>query len=176
MIERKGIVEFSGRGVTVVGADMEVGQTAPDFRVTSLVWEEFHALERTKGKLRVILSVLSLETSVCDTETRRFNEEADALGDDVVVIVVSADLPFTQARWCGAAGIDRVMVVSDHAHTEFGINYGCLLKEPRILRRAAFIVDKDGIVQYAAYMPELGQEPDYAEVLSRVRALLGKSG
>ena len=174
-MERKGIVEFNGRGVTVVGPDMVVGQPAPDFRVTSLDWEEFQALERTKGKLRVILSVLSLETSVCDTETRRFNEEAAALGEDVVVMVVSADLPFTQARWCGAAGIDRVMVVSDHAHTEFGANYGCLLKELRFLRRAAFIVDKEDVIQYAAYMPQLGQEPDYAEILGRVRALLGKS-
>ena len=173
-MERKGIVEFNGRGVTVVGPDMQVGLPAPDFRVTSLDWEEFRALERTTGKLRVILSVLSLETSVCDTETRRFNEEAAALGEDVVVMVVSADLPFTQARWCGAAGIDRVMVVSDHAHTEFGINYGCLLKELRFLRRAAFIVDQNDIVQYAAYMPELGQEPDYAEILGHARALLGK--
>jgi thiol peroxidase len=132
----------------------------------------FSGLADTAGKVRIIAAVPSLETDVCDRETRRFNQEAAALGADIVILVISTDLPFTQKRWCGAAGVDQVIVLSDHMTADFGIKYGCLIKEARILRRAVFVVDRQGKITYAAYMPALGQEPDYAAVLAAARAAL----
>jgi thiol peroxidase len=126
----------------------------------------------TAGKVRIIAAVPSLETDTCDRETRRFNQEASALGRDIVIEVVSTDLPYTQKRWCGAAAIEQVMVLSDHMTAEFGEKYGCLIKERRILRRAVFVVDRQDIVVYAAYMPALGVEPNYEEVLAAARAAL----
>ncbi|HMN58717.1 MAG TPA: thiol peroxidase [Anaerolinea sp.] len=172
MLERTGLVKFGGKDVTVVGDDVKVGQQAPEFHAHSLTWEWQPMLETTKGKVRIISAVLSLETSVCDRETRRFNEEAASLSQDIAIIVVSADLPYTQKRWCGGAGIDQVMVVSDHREMEFGVKYGCLLKEPRILRRAVFVVDRSDKVVYAAYMAALGDEPDYETVLASARNAL----
>ena len=105
-------------------------------------------------------------------ETRRFNEEAGALGDDVVVLTISMDLPFAQKRWCGAAGIVQVMVLSDHKTAEFGEKYGCLIKERRTLRRAVFVIDREDRVTYVAYMPVLSMEPNYEEALEAARAAL----
>lgn len=172
MLERTGLVKFGGKDVTVIGDDVKVGQQAPEFHAHSLTWEWQPMLETTKGKVRIISAVLSLETSVCDRETRRFNEEAASLSQDIAIIVVSTDLPYTQKRWCGGAGIDQVVVVSDHREVEFGARYGCLLKEPRILRRAVFVVDRSDKVVYAAYMAALGDEPDYETVLASARNAL----
>ncbi len=170
--ERKGIVKFAGQDVTVVGADIKAGQVAPEFTVIDNDWAEIQGLASTKGKVRIIGSLLSLNTSVCDRETRRFNEEASALGDGVAILVLSMDLPWTQKNWCGAAGVDRVHTLSDARYADFGEKYGTLVKEQRILRRAAFVVDSHDRVVYASYMPELGKEPDYAEVLAAARAAL----
>ncbi len=172
MVERSGLVKFSGKNVTVVGSDMTIGKQAPEFHAQSLTWETIPVLESTKNKVRIISAVLSLETSVCDRETRRFNEEAAKLSQDIAIIVISTDLPFTQKRWCGGAGIDQVIVVSDHHDVEFGEKYGCLLKEPRLLRRAVFVVDRNDQVVYSAYMPVLGEEPDYETVLASARNAL----
>ena len=120
----------------------------------------------------VIGSVPSLDTPVCDTETRRFNEEAARLGDDVRVVVVSMDLPFAQRRWCGAAGIDRVVTLSDHRDATFGSAYGVLIKELRLLARSVFVVDKKGVIRYIQLVKELTQEPDYEAVLKAVKACL----
>ena len=174
MIERKGIIQFKNRDVSIVGLDLEPGIDAQDFRVTNQDWQEVQALHETKGKLRIIASVPSLDTSVCDRETRRFNQEAANLSKDIAILVISTDLPFAQARWCGAAGVDKVQVLSDHKYTEFGIKYSCLLSEPRILRRAVFIVDQKNFLQYADYMPVLSQEPNYDEVLWMAKKLLDK--
>ena len=149
-----------------------MGQTAPPFMADTLSWEYIDVMEATKGKVRIIAALPSLETGVCDRETRRFNEEAAKLSDDVVIITISADLPYTQARWCGAAGIDQVMMVSDHKETSFGLKYGCLVKERRILRRAVFVVDAKDIVRYVAYMPTLADEPDYDTVLALAKELV----
>ncbi len=172
MIERSGIIKFNNRDISIVGMDLEPGVDAPDFRVTNQDWDDISIMKATQGKIRIIASVLSLETSVCDRETRRFNQEAANLSKDISIIVISMDLPFTQAKWCGAAGLDQVSVVSDHKYTEFGMRYACLLSEPRILRRAVFIVDRKNIIRYAAYMPALGDEPDYGEVLRIAKSLL----
>jgi thiol peroxidase len=170
--ERFGIVKFKGQDVTVIGADLKPGQAAPEFTVQSLDWAPFNGLADTQGKVRIISAVLSLDTDVCDRETRRFNQEAAALSKNIAILVISNDLPFTQKRWCGATGVDQVTVLSDHMSTDFGVKYGVLIKEVRFLRRAVFVVDRTGKLTYVAYMPALGDEPDYAEVLSAARAAL----
>ncbi len=171
-LERKGIVQFHGNDVTVVGADIQVGQVAPEFTAQTADWEEMKVLESTKGKVRIIGSMLSVSTSVCDRETRRFNQEAAALGQDVAILMLTMDLPFTLKNWCAAAGVDQVITLSDHFAGEFGQKYGTFLKEHRFLRRAIFVVDRDGKVVYAAYMPVLGDEPGYAQVLEAVKKAL----
>jgi thiol peroxidase len=172
MVERKGIVQFHGTDVTIVGEDIHVGQQAPEFTAHSADWEEVKVLESTRGKVRVIGSMLSFSTSVCDRETRRFNQEAAALGSEVAIVMLTMDLPFTLKNWCAAAGVDQVITLSDHLTGEFGQKYGTLIKEFRFLRRAIFVVDRDGKVLYAAYMPVLGDEPDYARVLETVKKAL----
>jgi thiol peroxidase len=171
-IERKGLIQFGGADQTVVGPDIEVGQEAPAFTAVANDWSEIDPLAESQGKVRVLSAILSLETSVCDTETRRFNEAAAALGEDVAIFVLSHDLPFTQKRWCGAAGVDQVATLSDHKLGDFGPKYGVLLKEMRVLRRAVFVVDRGGKVTYADYMPALGVEPDYEAVLAAVKTSL----
>jgi len=171
-IERFGIIKFRGNGVTVVGPDLGAGQPAPEFTVHDLDWAPFKGLADTLGKVRIIASVPSLDTEVCDRETRKFNQEAAALSKDVTILVISMDLPFAQKRWCGAAGVDQVKVLSDHMTGEFGMQYGVLIKEARILRRAVFVVNRVGLIVYAAYMPVLGEEPNYAEVLAAAQAAL----
>ena len=130
-------------------------------------WTDLGILPATSSKMPA-----SIDTSVCDAQTRRMNVEADSLGENVVVVTVSADLPQAQKRWCGAAGIENVQVVSDVLNAEFGEQYGLLVKERRYLRRAVFIVDREGELVYVAYMPQIGQEPDYAEVIAAAKNAL----
>jgi thioredoxin-dependent peroxiredoxin len=170
--ERFGLIKFAGNDVTVIGEDITVGEKAPEFTVVKNDWSVVKGLKDSKRKVRIISAVLSLETGVCDRETRRFNEEASKLGKNIAILVISADLPFTQKRWCGAAGVDQVTTYSDSLKADFGKKYGCLIKESRVLRRAVFVVDKKRIVRYAAYMPALGDEPNYEEVLAAARDAL----
>lgn len=174
MIERNGLIEFHGKDVSIQGKDIRIGQPAPEFHAMSQDWEMMPLLENTKGKIRIIASLLSMDTDVCDRETRKFNLEASQLSKEIAIIMISADLPFTQKRWCGAAGIDQILVVSDHRDLEFGERYACLLKEPRILRRAVFVVNRKGLITYAEYMPELGLEPDYKAVLNAAKGALAE--
>ncbi len=171
-IERAGLIKFAGNDATVVGPDIKVGQKAPDFSAVTQDWSTFNALADTKGKVRIIGSLPSLNTSVCDRETRRFNQEASALDDRIAILTVSMDLPFTLKNWCAAAGVDRVTTLSDHKNADFGQKYGVLLKDQRIFRRAVFVVDRNDKVVYAAYMPALGDEPNYPEVLNAARLAL----
>jgi thiol peroxidase len=171
-LERLGIVKFRGQDVTVLGEDLKPGMTAPEFTVQNLDWAPFHGLADTHGKVRIIAAFLSVDTDTCDRELHRFNQEAAASSKDVAILVVSNDLPFAQKRWCGAAGVDQVSVLSDHMTGEFGLNYGVLIKEARILRRAVFVVDRSGKLTYVAYMPALGDEPNYSEVLDAAKAAL----
>jgi thiol peroxidase len=164
-VERHGVMKVGGMDATIIGNDINVGQAAPEFLVQAQDWSLIHGLSDTRGKVRIIASVPSLETEVCDRETRQFNQEASALSRDIVILVISTDLPYTQKRWCGASGVDRLMVLSDHLDAEFGSKYGVLIKERRILRRAVFIVGRDDKIFYASYMPALGVEPKYSEVL-----------
>jgi thiol peroxidase len=171
-MERTGLIKVGGKDATVVGEDVKVGQAAPEFTAHKNDWSLMRGLADTKGKVRILAAVPSLDTDVCDRETRRFNQEAAALGADVAIEVVSTDLPYTQKRWCGAAGVDQVVTLSDHMNVEFGEKYGVLIKERRTLRRAVFVVGKDDTITYVAYMPELGVEPNYAEVLDAAKKAL----
>lgn len=169
--ERHGLVTVRSQPVTLLGPELKVGDKAPNFTAVGtdlgLV-----TLEQFKGKVVILASVPSLDTEVCEIETRRFNAEAAKLGSDVVVLVVSMDLPFAQKRWCGVAGIDRVITVSDHRHAEFGLAYGVLIKELRLLARAVFVIDRAGVVRYVQMVRELGAEPEYQPVLAAAREAL----
>jgi thioredoxin-dependent peroxiredoxin len=170
--ERFGLIQVGGKDATVVGDDVAEGNIAPDFTVQALDWSLVRGLADTRGKVRVLAAVPSLDTEVCDRETRRFNLEAASLSKDIVIEVVSTDLPYTQKRWCGAAGVDQVQTLSDHMNAEFGEKYGVLIKERRILRRAVFVVGRDDRLVYVAYMPKLGDEPDYGAVLDSAKKAL----
>ena len=171
-VERFGIVRFNNQDVTVVGKDLKKGDRAPEFTAIATDWSSVRALESTRGKVRIIGSLLSLNTSVCDEETKRFNQEAAGLSEDIAILMVSMDLPWTQKNWCGSTGVDRVITLSDHRDVDFGGKYGVLLKEPRILRRAIFVVDRDDRIVYADYMKVLGDQPDYTAVREAARRAL----
>ena len=171
MAERTGLVTIRGNPVTLVGNEVKVGDPAPNFVVVNNDLEEVE-LTAFKGKTLLIASVPSLDTPVCDTETRRFNEEAANLGDEVQILVISMDLPFAQKRWCGAAGVDRVLTLSDHRDAAFGNAYGVLIKELRLLARAIFVVDREGVIRYIQFVGEVGEEPDYDAALSALKAWL----
>jgi thiol peroxidase len=170
MEERKDLVTMKGKPVTLVGQAVKVGQKAPDFEVTAndLSPVKFSSFA---GKVCIIASVPSLDTSVCDMETRKFNEKAAQLGSDVVVLTISMDLPFAQKRWCGAAGIKNIQTLSDYRDASFGNAYGVLIKDLRLLARAVFVVDKKGVVRYLQIVPEIATEPDYDAALKAVKEL-----
>ena len=170
--ERFGLVQAGGKPATVVGDDLAAGSIAPDFSAHAQDWSLVRGLGDTKGKVRIIAAVPSLDTDVCDRETRRFNQEAASLSRDVVIEVISTDLPYAQKRWCGAAGVDQVQTLSDHMNAEFGEKYGVLIKERRTLRRAVFVVGRDDKLVYVAYMPKSGDEPDYAAVIEAAKKAL----
>jgi len=164
MLERKGVVTFRGNPLTVLGPEVKVGEAAPDFTAVDVNLAPVK-LSSYRGKVCIICSVPSLDTPVCDMETRRFNEEAARLGPQISILVVSMDLPFAQKRWCGAAGADRVQTLSDHRDASFGTSYGVLIKELRLLARAVFIIDREGIIRYTQLVGEIANEPDYEAAL-----------
>ena len=170
--ERNDFFKLGDKFATILGDDVIVGQIAPEFTSMYPGWKPVHPLEQSKGKVIILCAVPSIDTETCDIETRRFNEEASNLSDDIVIYVVSTDFPFAQKRWCAAAGVDRVKLVSDVLEAEFGLKYGLLIKERRYFRRAVFIVDRAGKLTYVNYIPILGQEPDYAEVLEEAKKAL----
>jgi thiol peroxidase len=171
MKERTGLVTFQGNPLTLVGDKVAVGQPAPDVELLASDLSPVK-ISSFKGKVCLIASVPSLDTPVCDTETRKFNEAASQLGAEAVVLTVSVDLPFAQARWCGAAGVGTVKTLSDHRDVAFGTAYGMLLKELRLLARAVFVLDKDGVVRYHELVNEITNEPDYDAALKAARELL----
>lgn len=170
-MERKNAITFKGGPLTLVGNEVSVGQPAPDFVATTNDLSSYE-LSDDKGKVIVIASVPSLDTGICDKETRKFNELAASLGDDVVIVTISMDLPFAQARWCGAAGVERVKTVSDYKAADFGNAYGLLIKELHLLARAVLVIDQEGTLQYYQLVPEIAQEPDYDPVIEAVKKLL----
>ena len=171
MEERTGIITMKGNPLTLAGHALRIGDKAPDFEVTG---NDMNPVKFSSfsGKVCIISSVPSLDTPVCDMETRRFNKEAAGLGPDVVILTISMDLPFAQKRWCGAAGVDRVITLSDYREAAFGAAYGVLIKELKLLARAVFVADKKGLIRYIQIVKEIAEEPDYNEVLNAVNGLL----
>ncbi|MFC3747894.1 thiol peroxidase [Paenibacillus sp. GCM10012306] len=169
--ERTGVATLKGSPITLIGPELKVGDQAPDFVLSKNLLEEV-SLSDYAGKIKLISVVPSLDTGVCDAQTRRFNTEAAELGDDVVILTVSVDLPFAQARWCGAAGIDRVITLSDHKTASFGEAYGVLIKELRLDMRSIFVIDKDNKLTYVEYLSEMGEHPNYEAAISAVKELL----
>jgi len=170
MKERKGVITMKGSPLTLVGKEAKVGDSAPDFEVVA---NDMSAVKLSsfKGKVCIITSVPSLDTSICDIETRRFNEEAGKLGSDIVILAISMDLPFAQKRWCGAAGVKNVQTLSDYRDASFGNAYGVLIKELRLLARAVFVVDKAGAIRYIQVVNEVATEPNYEAALEAVKGL-----
>jgi len=169
--ERTGVIVFKGNPMILLGPDVKVGDAAPEFKVVDNTMQPV-TLADSAGKVRLITVVPSLDTPVCDSMTRKFNQEAAALPGDVVVYTVSLDLPFAQKRWCGNAGIEKVQTLSDYQERSFGLNYGLLIKELKLLARAVFVIDQSGKVAYREIVPEVTAEPDYAAALAAVKKLL----
>ena len=170
MNERTGIVTMRGNHLTLVGNQLKTGEMAPDFIALDNNLSPI-SLSSFRGKICILSAVPSLDTPVCDLETRKFNEEASRLGPDMVILTVSMDLPFAQKRWCAASGVDKVQTLSDHRDAAFGISYGVLIKELRLLARAVFIVDRRGTLQYIQIIKEMTNEPDYEAILSALKKL-----
>ena len=164
MTERAGLLTIHGNPLTLVGDEVKVGDPAPEVELLDNDLKPVK-LSSYRGKVLVIASVPSLDTPVCDLETRRFNDEAANLGPDIEILTISMDLPFAQKRWCGAAGGKRLRTLSDHREAAFGQAYGVLIKELRLLARAVFIIDREGTVQYEQLVKEVTSEPNYEEVL-----------
>lgn len=170
MAERVGIVSVRGKPVTLVGNEVKVGDQAPDFVVLAndLSPVRFSSF---RGKVCVLSSVPSLDTAVCNAQTRRLDHEAERLGPDVAILTISMDLPFAQKRWSDAARMNRVQTLSDHRDASFGTSYGLLIKELRLLARAVILVDRDGVIRYIQIVGDTTDEPDYGAALSALGKL-----
>ena len=164
-------VTFLGNPLNLCGTPLKKGDKAPNFTVLGNDLAP-KTLEEYKGKVVLISVVPSLDTGVCDTQTRRFNQEASALGENVAILTVSCDLPFAQKRWCGAAGVDRVATLSDHKDLSFGKAYGVAINELRLLTRSIFVVDKNGIIVHAEVVPEVTHEVNFDAALAAAKAAL----
>jgi thiol peroxidase len=166
-MERPGATTFKGNPLTLVGPELKAGDKAP----------EFEAVDKTLspvglgpgGKVRIFSVVPSLDTPVCDMQTKRFNDELAKL-DNIDVVTVSMDLPFAQARWCAAMGVDRVQMVSDHRSGSFGMAFGTLIKEWRMESRALFVVDQNNTIRHAEYVKDVADHPDYDAALAAAKS------
>ena len=167
-MERKNVLTVKGNAVTLLGEEVKAGRKAKDFKALNNNLEEV-ALSSFKGRIKLIASVPSLDTPVCDLEIKRFNDEASKLSKDLVIIFISMDLPFAQKRFCQANDIKIVKTLSDHRDADFGMKFGALIKELRLLARAIFIIDKNDVIRYIQIVPELSSHPDYEAALSALR-------
>lgn len=172
-MDRKGLVTIMGNPLTLMGSAIKAGDRAPEFTVLDQELKEVKSKDLS-GKIRVISVTPSLDTPVCDLQARRFNQEAAKLPGDVAVLNISMDLPFAIARFCTAAGIDRVKAYSDHRDASFGLGYGVLIKELRLLARSIFIIDREGVVRYVEIVPEVTSHPDYDKALEAIQSLIGR--
>lgn len=170
-MERAGIITFRGNPLTLLGNPVKTGAPAPDFRVLANDLSP-RGLKDYAGKTLVLSVVPSLDTGVCDLQTRRFNNEAAALGQNARILTISCDLPFAQARWCGAAGVTQLETLSDHFDLSFGLAYGVVIKELRLLARSIFVVDKNGVLAYSEVVPEVTHEVDFSAALAAAKAVV----
>ncbi|MGM0425546.1 MAG: thiol peroxidase [Thermodesulfobacteriota bacterium] len=171
MQEREGLVTMKGNALTLLGPELKVGDQAPDFKVVDNDLNPV-GLQEFQDKVLILSSVPSLDTDVCDMETRRFNNEAANLDSGIRILTISMDLPFAQKRWCGMAGVERVQTLSDYQQADFGQKYGVLIKDLRLLARAVFVLDSQRILRHVQLVPEIAQEPDYSTVLEAAKALV----
>jgi thioredoxin-dependent peroxiredoxin len=169
-MERPGATTLQGNPLTLIGPELAAGQKAPEFETVDGSLKPV-TLAGTGGKVRVFSVVPSLDTPVCDMQTKRFNEEAGKL-PGVDIFTISMDLPFAQKRWSGAMGVDNVKMLSDHRTGSFGTAYGTLVKDVRIESRAIFVLDKDNTLQHVEYVKEVADHPNYDAALAAVRKLL----
>ncbi|MFX3633795.1 MAG: thiol peroxidase [Candidatus Pristimantibacillus sp.] len=169
--ERTGVATFKGNPITLIGPELKVGDKAPDFLINKSLVESV-SLKDFAGKVKLISVVPSIDTGVCDAQTRRFNEEAASLGDNVTVLTVSVDTPFAQSRWCGAAGIDKVILLSDYKTNSFGQAYGVYINEFGLDMRSIFVIDANDTIQYVEYLTEMTEHPNYEQAVTAVKALL----
>src|SRR5437588_5385437 len=170
-MERPGATTLKGNPLTLIGPELTPGDAAPDFSVTDGTLSAV-SLKDTGSNVRIISVVPSLDTPVCDAQTKRFNEEAAKL-PDVDILTVSMDLPFAQKRWCGAFGVDKVKMLSDHRDGSFGANYGTLIKDLRIESRAIFVVDQSNKLRHVEYVKEVADFPNYESALSAAKSAAG---
>jgi thiol peroxidase len=170
-MERAGIMTLKGSPVTLLGDEVTVGQKAKDFKALDPNMN-VRGLGDFRGTVKLIASVPSLDTPVCDTEIKRFNDEASKLSGTLAIIFISMDLPFAQKRFCQEFDINKVKTLSDHREGDFGIKYGVLIKDLRLLGRAIFIIDKDDTVRYVEYVKELGTPPDYDAALGALKKVV----
>ena len=171
MEKRTGVVTFAGNPIALLGKEVKVGDKAPAFTLLDNGLGE-KTLADYAGKVKVISVVPSLDTGVCDAQTRWFNKNVSKLGENVVVLTVSVDLPFAQKRWCGAAGIDQVETLSDHRDLSFGENYGFILEGLRLLSRGIVVIDKDDVVRYVEYVPEVTSAVNFEAAEAATKALV----
>ncbi|MDD3088128.1 MAG: thiol peroxidase [Candidatus Omnitrophica bacterium] len=170
-MERKDAVTLKNNAVTLIGEEVKIGQKALDFKVLDNNLGE-RSLSEFKGKIKLVASVPSLDTPVCDTEIKRFNDEMSILSKDIVVIFISMDLPFAQKRFCQEFEISKIKTFSDHKDADFGEKYGVLIKELRLLARAIFLLDKENVVRYVEYVKEISNPPNYEAALKAVESLV----
>lgn len=171
-MERKGAVTFQGNPLTLLGEEIQVGQKAPGFSVLDSDLQEV-SLDTFAGKVKLIASVPSLDTPVCDLEIKRFNEEASKISEDVVILFISMDLPFAQKRFCQSFDITKVKTLSDHKTADFGNKYGVLIKELRLLSRAIFVIDKSDVISYSEHVKEIADQPNYEGALEALKKVSG---
>lgn len=170
-VERTGAATIGGNPITLIGPELKAGDHAPDFKVNKDLFAEV-SLADFKGKVKLISVVPSLDTEVCDAQTRRFNEEAAKLGDRVAVLTISVDLPFAQNRFCTVAGIDHLVTLTDYKSREFGRAYGVLIKELQLDMRSIFIIDENDTIRYVEYVKEMTDHPDYEAALQVIKSLI----
>ena len=172
MEERTGVFAAGDNQLTLLGPGISVGQQAPNFTVSGAGLSQV-TLDDYAGKVKIIASVPSLDTGVCSDETKQFSDYAKSMSDDIVVLTISMDLPFAQARWCGANDVDNVVTASDFKSREFGDSYGVHVKENGLLARAVFVLDKDNVVQHVEYVPQIAQLPDFDAALAAANEAAG---
>ena len=165
-------ITFAGNTMALSGNTVKVGDRAVDFVATKQDLSPFNFLDGTKGKVRIISDAPSIDTGVCSLQTQRFNEEANTLKDDVQIVTITVDLPFAQKRFCGQEGIENIDVVSDHKALDFGMKYGFVLNDLRLLARGIVVVDKDDTIKYVEYVSEVTNHPDYDRALEAVKTLI----
>lgn len=171
MVGTKRTVTLKGKTLALLGPEIKTGQKAPNFKLLAIDSTEVE-LSHSKGKVRLLSVVHSLDTNVCDLQTQRFEEEASKF-KDIIIYAISMDLPFAQARYCGAHDIKNLQTLSDHREASFGRAYGVLIGELRLLSRAIFIIDRDDTVRYVEYVPEVAQHPDYDKAIEALKNVVG---